>query len=82
MMSFMAATTSDSKQSLLHLPRRWFPGKEQRPENQPGSGSTSRGEKPKRLGFWLRLLLLMFLVNLFFIRSVAASAFPGAAEHG
>src|SRR3989442_10560408 len=73
----LAATTSDSKQSLPHLPRLWFQGKEQRPGNQPESGSTSRGEKQKRLGFWLRLLLLMFLVNLFFYGPLLPALFQG-----
>src|SRR5260370_32106100 len=62
----LVAATSHAEESAPRLPQRWFAGKERRPGNQPGSGSTSRGEKPKRLGFWLRLLFIMFLLNLFF----------------
>lgn len=63
----MAMTTSiDDKQGSI--PRRgWFSTKDsQQEKSRPPDESSRRENSPRKLGFWLRLLLVMFLINLFF----------------
>ena len=47
--------------------RGWFSANDSQPHRDKPSGESSgRGNSPRRLGFWVRWLLLVFLINLFF----------------
>lgn len=52
------------EQTPRQLPR-WFPTRDTQ-QKQQSQESSQRGKSPRGFGFWARLLLVMFLVNLFF----------------
>src|SRR2546423_6464463 len=60
-------TTRESDQQGSSLLERWFPARDHQQENGKKPGETSnKGNSPRRLSFWLRWLLLVFLINLLF----------------
>src|SRR6266480_5458010 len=60
-------TTRESDQQGSSLLERWFPARDHQQENGKKPGETSnKGNSSRRLRFWLRWLLLVFLINLFF----------------
>ncbi len=60
-------TTRESDQQGSSLLERWFPARDHQQENgkKPGE-SSNKGNSPRRLRFWLRWLLFVFLINLLF----------------
>src|SRR2546421_2907743 len=60
-------TTRESDRQGSSLLERWFPARDHQQENgkKPGE-SSNKGNSPRRLRFWLRWLLLVFLINLLF----------------
>src|SRR6266567_2907409 len=63
----MEKTTKEPDLQGSHLLHRWFPDRDhQQEKGQLLSESSEQKNSPRSLGFWLRLLLLMFLINLFF----------------
>lgn len=62
------AMTPSSDNMRGSTPRRgWFSATDpQQEQGKRSDESSQRENSPGRLGFWLRLLLLMFLINLFF----------------
>jgi cell division protease FtsH len=71
----MDRTTEGSDGHGPGLLQKWFPtsGSQQNTEKQAGE-STPRGNTPRRFGFWVRWLLLIFLINLFFYGPLFFSA--------
>src|SRR6266487_2974246 len=63
----MDRTPGESSPRGADLLRRWFSANDshQRSDQQT-SGSSPQGSSPRRLGFWVRWLLLIFLINLSF----------------
>jgi cell division protease FtsH len=58
--------------------RRWFPANDSQEEKGRQSGESSmRGNSPRRLAFWVRLLVLVFLINLFFYGPLFFSLLSG-----
>ena len=58
--------------------RRWFPAKaSQQEKGRQSSDSSTRGNSTRRLAFWVRLLLLVFLINLFFYGPLFFSLLSG-----
>lgn len=63
----MESTMRASDRKEPHFLRRWRRARDsQQEKGQHHTESSQRGNAPRRVGFWVRLLLLMFLVNLFF----------------
>src|SRR5437868_1783707 len=60
-------TTRESDRQGSSLLERWFPARDHPQENgkKPGE-SSNKGNSPRRLRFWLRWLLFVFLINLLF----------------
>src|SRR5437868_15490178 len=60
-------TTRESDRQGSSLLERWFPARDHQQENgkKPGE-SSNKGNSPRRLRFWLRWLLFVFLINLLF----------------
>src|SRR2546421_9491948 len=64
--AFMGTTRESDRQGSSLL-ERWFPARDHQQENGKKPGvSSNKGNSPRRLSFWLRWLLLVFLINLFF----------------
>ena len=63
----MNRTTRESDRQASRLLGGWFSanGSQQHTDKQSGEPS-DRGNSPRRLSFWVRWLLLVFLINLFF----------------
>jgi cell division protease FtsH len=63
----MDGTKRDSGPQGPGLLRKWLSGNDSRQHTEKQSSESSRrGNSPLRLGFWLRLLLIMLLINLIF----------------
>src|SRR2546421_7615586 len=63
----MDRTTRESGRQEPDLLRKWFSANESNQHTDKQSGeSSSRGDSPRRLGFWLRLFLIMFIINVIF----------------
>src|SRR2546428_13422461 len=74
----MGETTRETGQQGLSPRREWFPatGHQQEKGKQPAE-SSPQGNSPRRLGFWVRWLLLVFLINLFFYGPLFFSLLSG-----
>src|SRR6266487_4221294 len=74
----MDRTTRESDRQGSGFLRRWFPANDSQEEKSRKSGeSSTRGTSPRRLAFWVRLLLLVFLINLFFYGPLFFSLLSG-----
>src|SRR5947209_11739022 len=63
----MDRTTRESDRQRPGLLHEWFSANDSQQRTDKQSGEPSRrGNSPRRLGFWVRLLLLMLLINLIF----------------
>jgi cell division protease FtsH len=63
----MNRTTRESDQQESGRPRGWLSANDSQQHTDKQSGESSRsGNSPSRLGFWVRWLLLIFLINLLF----------------
>ena len=74
----MDRTTRETDRQRPGLLRGWFSTKDPHQEKgkQPDK-SSGRENSPRRLSFWLRLLLLVFLINLFFYGPLFFSLLSG-----
>ena len=71
-------TTRESDRQGPDLRQRWFSTNDsQQHADKQSSQSSRRGNDPRRLSFWLRWLLLIFLINLFFYGPLLFSSLSG-----
>src|SRR6266566_2447503 len=74
----MDRTTRESDRQGPGRLRGWFSANDSQQHRDKQSGESSRrGNSPRRLGFWVRLLLLMLLINLFFYGPLFFSLLSG-----
>src|SRR5947209_14821776 len=74
----MDRTTRESDRQRPGFLRSWFPANDSQQEiSKQSSESSTRGNSPRRLAFWVRLLLLVFLINLFFCGPLFFSLLSG-----